>query len=437
MAKRLQRIAVLSVMAVLAVLAGALLSAGRAAAEGQEPSGFVIHVDKVVGTLDLGGIVLKIPVVFTGDMPIAFIQAKIYGMTLTQQQTIAGHTVSYTFHTDQAAQTKWMKMRVKKMKIGGLCTDGVPVVEQCLKDVTVVATEMTAEELTIPQLSAEASFGAAPANGGGSAETTAGQQTAAPSKTDQQAVNGPNETSTPPGANPSASAPDGSSGGTPDNQPGKTSPASAPDDSSGGAPPASAPNDSSTIPPASETGGGSVDGSSPSEEELPSTSGQEPRTNPPPSSGSTEPPRPPDGTNPVGGLIENIKEKQKETGELLRDIKEAVQNGLDGEALEKVKDAVNEERKQLAEELNELNAALRQTKAQLENAQQELADRTEAVKERMGPLPLLDANEVKEAIEQTTESIRQHEAQLEQLEKLKQQLEKQAKELNGWLRALP
>lgn len=429
MAKRLQRIAVLSVLAVLAAAAGWLLGAGRAAAEGQEPSGFVIHADKVVGTLDLGGIVLKMPVLFTGDMPIAFMQAKIYGMTLTKQQTMAGHTVSFTFHTDQATQTKWLKMRVKKLKIGGLCTDGVPLVEQCLKDVTVVATELTADELAIPQLSASAAFGAAPADSGGSPETASGQQPEAPSGADEPPVKEPDEPA-PQGEEPPASAPDDQSGSAP--------PASAPDDQSGSAPPASAPDGQSGSGPGSQpgaapplptsdgesAGGGNGSGSSPEEGDSPAA---EPE--PPPSSSP--------GTNPVGGLIESITEKQEETSRLIEEIKEAVQDGLNGEAAEGVEKAVNDGQELLDEQLKQINAALEQTKAQLENAQRELADKKEAAEERMGPLPLLDANEAKKAIEQTAESIRQHEAQLEQLQKLKQQLEKQAKELSGWLGALP
>ncbi|MFC0298803.1 hypothetical protein [Geobacillus jurassicus] len=411
MAERLRKLVALSVVTVLAAVVGWLLGgAGRAAAEGQEPSGFVIHADKVVGTIDLGGIILKVPVVFTGDMPIAFIQAKIYGMTLTKQQTIAGHTVSFTFHTDQVARTKWMKMRVKKMEIGGLCMDGVPLVEQCLKDVTVVATELTADELTIPQLSAAAAFGTASVDNGSSMKSNGGQPPETSTETDQPAAPSSGEKPTAP-SEPSAS---------PD-EPSSAAPSGPTNGSSNGAGDG---NDPPSAKPA------------PEKEEMPSI----PTAPAEPPSTITVP-----SPDPAGGLIEEVKEEQKKTSELIDQISDAVQSGVSGKTLDGIEQMIRSQTEQLTEQLAQIDAILRQTNEQLKNMQQELDQKKQTdgawggqlLPTRGLPAPLPDAGEVKETIKEAAERVQQYEAQLEQLQKVKQQLEQQKKELKSWLRALP
>ncbi|MBB6282629.1 hypothetical protein [Geobacillus subterraneus] len=412
MAERLRKLVALSVVAVLAAVAGWLLGgAGRAAAEGQEREGFVIHADQVVGTIDLGGIVLKAPVVLTGDMPIAFMQAKIYGMTLTKQQTIAGRTVSFTFHTDQVARTKWMKMRVKKMEIGGLCTDGVPLVEQCLKDVTVVATELTADELAIPQLSAQAAFGTASADGGSSMKSDGGQLPETSTKTDQPAAPSSEQKPTAP-SEPSVSP----------NEPSSTAPSREPTDGSGNG--SGDGNDPPSAPPA------------PGNEEAPSspTAPAEPP--------STIPPPAPDS---VGGLIEEVKDEQKKTSELIDQISDAVTSAASEKTLDGIEQLIRSQTEQLTEQLEQIDAIWQRTNEQWKNMQQELKEHKPPDEAGSGQrlptqellAPLSDAGEGKGMIEQVTERIQQYEAQLEQLEKVKQQLEQQKNELKRWLRVLP
>ncbi|WMJ19386.1 hypothetical protein [Geobacillus kaustophilus] len=411
MAERLRRIVALSVVTVLAAVVGWLLGgAGRAAAEGQEPSGFVIHADKVVGTIDLGGIILKAPVVLTGDMPIAFIQAKIYGMTLTKQQTMAGHTVSFTFHTDQVARTKWMKMRVKKMEIGGLCMDGVPLVEQCLKDVTVVATELTADELVIPQLSAAAAFGTASVDEGSSMKSNGGQPPETSTETDQPAAPSSGEKPTAP-SEPSAS---------PD-EPSSATPSGPTNGSSNGAGDG---NDPPSVKPA------------PEKEETPSiptAPAEQPSTITLPS------------LDPAGGLIEEVKEEQKKTSELIDQISDVVQSGVSGKTLDGIEQMIRNQTEQLTEQLAQIDAIWQQTNEQLKDMQQELKEHKPPDGTGSGqrlptqelPAPLSDAGEEKGMIEQVSERIQQYKAQLEQLEEVKQQLEQQKNELKRWLRALP
>ncbi|NNU83299.1 hypothetical protein ETC05_05355 [Geobacillus sp. BMUD] len=409
MAERLRKLVALSVVTVLAAVAGWLLGgAGRAAAEGQEPEGFVIHADKVVGTIDLGGIILKVPVIFKGDMPIAFMQAKIYGMTLKKQQTMAGRTVSFTFHTDQVARTKWMKMRVKKMEIGGLCTDGVPLVEQCLKDVTVVATELTADELAIPQLSAQASFGTASVDGGSSMESDGGQLSETSTKTDQPTAPSSEQKPTAP-SEPSASP----------NEPASTTPSRKPADRSSN---------------------GSGDGSDPSS--APPTPGNEEA--PPSPTAPAEPPStiPPPAPDSVGGLIEEVKDEQKKTSELIDQISDAVKSSASEKTLDGIEQLIRSQTDRLTEQLEQIDAIWQQTNEQWKNMQQELREHKPPDEAGSGqqpptqelPAPLSDAGEGKGMIEQVSERIQQYEAQLE---KVKQQLEQQKNELKRWMRVLP
>ncbi|WPZ17686.1 hypothetical protein UM396_13950 [Geobacillus subterraneus] len=424
MAERWKKLIVFSAVAVVAAVAGWLWSAGRAAAAGQESEGFVIQADKVVGTLDLGGIVLKAPVILTGDMPIAFIQANIYGMTLTQQQTIAGRAVSFTFHTDQVANTKWMKMRVKKMKVGGLCTDGVPLVEQCLKDVTVVATELTADELTIPQLSAAAAFGTVSMEGGRSAESSGDPSLEAPTETVKPApsdekANVPTEPETLPNE-PSSAAPDNTSG-SPGSEDGTDPPSTQPAPEKEKAPSDPAQPPSAPIPSSPDPAGGLIEkgkeeGKKADEliEEIKEEQKQ------------------------AGELIERVKEEQKKTGELIEKISEAAQSGASEKTLDGVEQMVRSQAEQLVEQLQKVDAVFQQTSKQLNGIRQGLREQQRFEGIGAGQrLPLSDAEGVSEVMEQASEQIEQYEAQLEQLAKVKQQLEQQKKELNRWLQVLP
>ncbi|EZP76473.1 hypothetical protein H839_14389 [Parageobacillus genomosp. 1] len=129
-----------------------------AATTADEDSGFIIHADKVVGTLDLGGIIIGAPGVIIGELPIAFLQAKIYGLTLTKLVRTDYGTMVLSIQSNDIANAKLMNMTVTKLHIGGLCFDGVPVVEQCLRDVTLVATKLTTDHVQIPNMSVETSF---------------------------------------------------------------------------------------------------------------------------------------------------------------------------------------------------------------------------------------------------------------------------------------
>lgn len=404
---RLRKGVALSVVAVLAAVAGWLLDAGRAAAEGQEREGFVIHADQVVGTIDLGGIVLKTPVIFTGDMPIAFMQAKIYGMTLTKQQTVAGRTVSFTFHTDQVARTKWMKMRVKKMEIGGLCTDGVPLVEQCLKDVTVVATELTADELVIPQLSAVAAFGTAPVDEGGSMKSNGSPPSETSTETDQSAAPPSEQKPAAPSASDSSS-----------DERSSTAPGSEP---------------------ASGSGNGSGDGTDPSS--APPVSGNEETPSSP--TAPAEPPStiPSPSPDPVGGLIEEVKDEQKKTSELIDQISDAVKSAESEKTLDGIKQMIRSQQEQLTEQLEQIDALWQQANEQWKTMQQERKEREPPDGTRSGqqlPMQELPApEEVKGEIRRVSERLQQYEEQLEQLATVKQQLEQQKNELKRWLRVLP
>ncbi|MGZ0086717.1 hypothetical protein ACWNXI_14365 [Caldibacillus thermoamylovorans] len=125
-----------------------------------EEQGFVIHADKVVGLLDLGGIVLGSPKVIVGKLPIAFIQTDISGLSMERAIDTPQGTIRLSIQSKGTAQANWMKLDVTKLKFGGLCFDGFPI-KQCLKDVTLVATKMTASRLALPDMSLSASFSGA------------------------------------------------------------------------------------------------------------------------------------------------------------------------------------------------------------------------------------------------------------------------------------
>ncbi|ADI25770.1 hypothetical protein [Geobacillus sp. C56-T3] len=135
------------------------LGGGRSLAAGEE-QGFVIHADKVVGIFDLGGIILGSPKVIVGKLPIAFIQADISGLSMERVVDTPQGTIVLSIRAGETASATWMKLDVTKLKFGGLCLDGFPV-KQCLKDVTLVATKMTASRLSIPGMSLSASFSGA------------------------------------------------------------------------------------------------------------------------------------------------------------------------------------------------------------------------------------------------------------------------------------
>ncbi|AMX82616.1 hypothetical protein GS3922_02410 [Geobacillus subterraneus] len=135
------------------------LGGARSLAAGEE-QGFVIHADKVVGILDLGGIVLGSPKVIVGKLPIAFIQADISGLSMERAIDTPQGTIMLSIRSEGTARATWMKLDVTKLKFGGLCFDGFPI-KQCLKDVTLVATKMTASRLAIPDMSLSASFSGA------------------------------------------------------------------------------------------------------------------------------------------------------------------------------------------------------------------------------------------------------------------------------------
>ncbi|WP_044736789.1 hypothetical protein [Geobacillus kaustophilus] len=135
------------------------LGGGRPLAAGEE-QGFVIHADKVVGIFDLGGIILGSPKVIVGKLPIAFIQADISGLSMERVIDTPQGTIVLSIRAGETASATWMKLDVTKLKFGGLCLDGFPV-KQCLKDVTLVATKMTASRFSIPDMSLSASFSGA------------------------------------------------------------------------------------------------------------------------------------------------------------------------------------------------------------------------------------------------------------------------------------
>ncbi|OPX03593.1 hypothetical protein [Geobacillus sp. LEMMY01] len=123
----------------------------------EEEKGFVIHADKVVGILDLGGIILGSPKVIVGKLPIAFIQADISGLSMEQVIDTPQGTMVLSIRSGGKASATWMKLDVTKLTFGGLCFDGFPI-KQCLKDVTLVVTKLTASRLSIPDMSLSTSF---------------------------------------------------------------------------------------------------------------------------------------------------------------------------------------------------------------------------------------------------------------------------------------
>ncbi|WP_025949495.1 hypothetical protein [Geobacillus thermocatenulatus] len=131
------------------------LGGSRSLAAGEE-QGFVIHADKVVGIFDLGGIILGSPKVIVGKLPIAFIQADISGLSMERAIDTPQGTIVLSIRSEGTASATWMKLDVTKLKFGGLCLDGFPL-KQCLRDVTLVATKMTASRLSIPGMSLSAS----------------------------------------------------------------------------------------------------------------------------------------------------------------------------------------------------------------------------------------------------------------------------------------
>ncbi|KDE47248.1 hypothetical protein [Geobacillus sp. CAMR5420] len=135
------------------------LGGSRSLAAGEE-QGFVIHADKVIGILDLGGIILGSPKVIVGKLPIAFIQADISGLSMERAIDTPQGTIVLSIRSEGTASATWMKLDVTKLKFGGLCLDGFPI-KQCLRDVTLVATKMTASRLSIPGMSLSASFSGA------------------------------------------------------------------------------------------------------------------------------------------------------------------------------------------------------------------------------------------------------------------------------------
>ncbi len=106
----------------------------------EEEKGFVIHADKVVGILDLGGIILDSPKVIVGKLPIAFIQADISGLSMERVIDTPQGTMVLSIRSGGKASATLMKLDVTKLTFGGLCFDGFPI-KQCLKDVTLVATK--------------------------------------------------------------------------------------------------------------------------------------------------------------------------------------------------------------------------------------------------------------------------------------------------------
>ncbi|UOE75819.1 hypothetical protein [Parageobacillus thermoglucosidasius] len=131
---------------------------GTDQAEATAPDGFVIHADKVVGTLDLGGIIIGVPGGLIGELPIAFLQAKIYGLTLTKLVRTGHGTMVLTIKSNDIVHVNFMNARVTGLDIGGLCFDGIPIIEQCLKDVTLSAVNLTTNNIQIPNMSVETSF---------------------------------------------------------------------------------------------------------------------------------------------------------------------------------------------------------------------------------------------------------------------------------------
>ncbi|MEW5320966.1 hypothetical protein V2J23_02135 [Geobacillus thermoleovorans] len=123
----------------------------------EEEKGFVIHADKVVGILDLGGIILGSPKVIVGKLPIAFIQADISGLSMERVIDTPQGKMVLSIRSGGKASATWMKLDVTKLTFGGLCFDGFPV-KQCLKDVTLVATKMTTSRLSIPDMSLSTSL---------------------------------------------------------------------------------------------------------------------------------------------------------------------------------------------------------------------------------------------------------------------------------------
>jgi hypothetical protein len=131
------------------------LGGSHSLAAGEE-QGFVIHADKVVGIFDLGGIILGAPKVIVGKLPIAFIQADISGLSMERAIDTPQGTIVLSIRSEGTASATWMKLDVTKLKFGGLCLDGFPL-KQCLRDVTLVATKMTASRLSIPGMALSAS----------------------------------------------------------------------------------------------------------------------------------------------------------------------------------------------------------------------------------------------------------------------------------------
>jgi chromosome segregation ATPase len=120
--------------------------------------GFTIHADKVVGTLDLGGIIIGAPGVIIGELPIAFLQAKIYGLTLTKLVRTDHGKMVLTIKSNEMVRVNFMNVRVTGLDVGGICLDGIPLIEQCLRDVTLTAKNLTTNNLEIPNMSVETSF---------------------------------------------------------------------------------------------------------------------------------------------------------------------------------------------------------------------------------------------------------------------------------------
>lgn len=133
------------------------LEVERAAAEtNDEDYGFMIHLDKISGRINLIG--LRPGIIL--DTQVAFTSARIYGLTLTKSIRTPEGDMVLTIESgkpDKYTYTSWLKVRLNSLNIGGLCWPE-RFLDVCLSDVTIDAKGLQSHDLDIPNLDVQTSF---------------------------------------------------------------------------------------------------------------------------------------------------------------------------------------------------------------------------------------------------------------------------------------